>query len=194
MATDIDIASNALLLIGDSPINSFTEPGAGATVANAVYYDTKRMLLSDHPWTFALKEQYLNRLSQQPDDETNYTYAFQLPGELIRILAILPHSNYTIVGSLLYSNETVLLARYIYDVEESQLPPHFIKALEYKLAADFAVSITESTTKSEFYERKYLQQLGAARTIDSQSHPQVPIVDSPFTDVRFDGNFWSHYQ
>lgn len=189
MATDIQIASNALLLIGDDPINSFTEPGAGATVAAAIYYDTKRMMLSEHPWTFALKEQYLNRLTQQPDDETNYNYAFQLPGELIRILAIFPYSSYTIVGSLLYSNETVLLARYIYDVDETELPPHFIKALEYKLAADFAISVTENTAKSEFYEKKYMVQLGSARTIDSQNKPQVPIIDSPFVDVRFGGDF-----
>jgi len=37
MASDIDIASNALVLIGDNPINSFTEPGAGATAAANLY-------------------------------------------------------------------------------------------------------------------------------------------------------------
>ena len=193
MTTDIDIASNALLLIGDSPINSFTESGAGATVAKAMYTATKKMMLSEHPWTFALKEQYLNRLSAQPDDETNYEYAFQLPGELIRVLAVFPYSNYTIVGDLLYSNELVLLARYIYDVAESQLPPHFIKALEYKLASDFAMSVTENTIKAEFYEKKYMMQLSAARTIDSQNKPQTPIIDSPFVDVRYNGGMWRWY-
>ena len=30
MPSSIDIASNALLLIGDNPISSFDDPGAGA--------------------------------------------------------------------------------------------------------------------------------------------------------------------
>ena len=77
MASDIDIASNALILIGDNPISSFTEPGAGATAAANLYPVTYEQLLSEHPWTFALKEQKLNQLSQQPDALTNWRYAYQ---------------------------------------------------------------------------------------------------------------------
>jgi hypothetical protein len=189
MPTDIDIASNALLLVGDEPISSFDDSGAGATVAKAIYAETYGMVLSEHPWTFAFKEQELNKLSQTPDDVTGYKNAFQLPGELIRIWALLPHSMYTIVGSLLYSNEESLLARYVFKVDETALPPHVVKALEYKLASEFAMSVTESETKADLYEKKYNLQIAKARTIDSQNKPPVPIVDSPFTDVRLNGNF-----
>ena len=93
MSSDIEISSNALILIGDNPISSFTEPGFGATAAANLYAGTYEAILSEHPWTFALKEQYLSRLSQQPDQETNYTYAFQIPSDVVRIWAVLPHSN-----------------------------------------------------------------------------------------------------
>ena len=189
MSTSIDIVSNALLLVGDSPISSFDDPGAGAQIASAIYGDTYTSLLSEHPWGFAFKELRLSKLSQVPDIETNYSYAFQLPPDMIRLWAILPYSNYTIVGSLLYSNQTEIMARYIYQPEEVDLPPHFVKALEYKLASDFAISVTEDTQKSQFYEQKYLRQISLARSIDSQGRPQTAIMDQPFVDVRLNGSF-----
>lgn len=187
MASDIDIASNALILIGDNPISSFTEPGAGPEAAANLYPDTYKQLLSEHPWTFALKEQKLNQLSQTPDPLTNWQFAYQNPTDLIRYWSIMPFSNYAMVGNLVYSNQNELLARYVFRVAESLLPPHFQKALEYKLAADFALLVTEDNSKSQIFEKKYRTAIGQARTIDSQSHPQQPIIDQPFTDARRNG-------
>jgi len=184
MASDIDIASNALLLIGDEPISSFTEPGAGATAMANLYAETYKELLSEHPWTFAFKEQVLSQLSQSPDELTNFSYAYQLPTDYIRVWNLMPHSNYTIVGDKIYSNETRYLLRYIYKVAESQLPAHFVKAMEYKLASEAAVSVTEDIQKAGYYEAKYDKQLARAKNIDSQGRPSVAIVSSPFVDVR----------
>lgn len=191
MPTAIDLASNALVLIGDEPISSFTDSGAGAQAAAALYLETYRGVLAMHPWTFALKEQSLNLLSQTPDDLTGFDSAYQIPPDLVRLWAVFPHSNYTIVGSLLYSNENELLARFVFQAEETDLPPHVVKAVEYKLAAEFAIPVTESSSKAELYETKFTKQLGMARTIDSQGRPPVPVVDSPFVDVRLGGGrFW----
>lgn len=187
MPTKIDIASNALLLIGDNPISSFSDAGAGAQVAANIYPETYRSMLAEHPWSFAMKEQVLSRLSQTPDARTNYSYAYQLPADLIRVWSIMDHSSYTIVGSLLYSNQTSLLCRYIAEVDETELPPHFVTALQYKLASDFAVSVTEDQGKAQYYGVLYLKQVSMARAVDSQNKPQVAIVDSPFVDVRLFG-------
>lgn len=188
MPTDIDIASNALLLIGDNPISSFTEPGAGAEVAANIYAETYNFVLSEHPWTFALKEQLLNKLSQSPNSLTSYNYAYKTPNDMIRLWAIFPISQYAIIGPSLYSNENELLARYVYKIEETLLPPHFVKALEYKLASEFAVSITESVNRSNEFLIKYDRALAKAKNIDSQGYPQVPIIDSPFIVARFGGS------
>lgn len=187
MSSSIDICSNALQLIGDEPINSFDEPGAGPQVAKAIYQTTKETLLSSHPWSFALKQQRLNRLSQVPDKKTGFLYAFQLPTDLIRIWNIQDHSDYILINGLLYSNHKQLLCTYIYDVEETALPPQVVKALEYSLAADFAIAITENQSMNALYEQKAQMALGQARSIDSQGRPQQSIVDSPLIDVRFGG-------
>lgn len=187
MASDISIASNALLLIGDNPINSFDDEGAGAQVAKAMYHETKTQMLSEHPWSFATKQQRLNRLVQTPDILTNYQYAFQLPTDLIRIWNVQDHSDYMLVGDLLYSNATELLCTYIYDVEETQLPPHFVKALQYELAADFAIAVTEDNQMNALYSQKAMQYKSQAMSVDSQGRPQVGIIDSPLIDVRNGG-------
>lgn len=187
MPSSIDIASNALLLIGDNPISSFTEAGAGATAAANLYDQTYQSVLSEHPWSFALKEQKLSKLSQSPDDLTNFDNAFQLPVDMVRLWAIFPFTNYVLVNDILYTNENDLLARYIYKVDETQLPPHVVKALEYKLAADFSISVTEDLKKHELFEQKYRAMVAMARAIDSQQRPQESIIDSPFVDVRTGG-------
>lgn len=184
MPTSLSICSNALILIGDSPITSFTGPGAGAQAANALWTDTYRASLAEHAWTFAREEVYLSRLSATPDNKTGYQYAFQTPPGYIRLWAQMPYGTYKLVGPLLYSNFDSILARYIYEVDVDRLPSHFIKALEYRLASDFAMPVTQNITNAEFYEKKFGVQLGRARTIDSQSEPQEPIGHQPFTEVR----------
>ena len=96
----------------------------------------------------------------------------------------MPHSNYVIVGPLLYSNESSLWARYIYKVTETSLPAHMVKTLEYRLASEFAMLVTEDEGKAQYYEQKYRDMLSQARSIDSQGRPQTAIIDSPFIDVR----------
>lgn len=191
MSTKIDIASNALILIGDEPISSFDETGAGATAAANLYEATYQKVLAFHPWSFAMKEQRLSRLSQSPEPETNYKYAYQIPVDMIKIWAVLPHSNYAIVGDKLYSNSNTLLMRYLYRVDEQAIPPQVVKAIEYALASDFAMLVTESTNKAQYYEQKYRDQVALASSSDSQNRPQTAIVDSPFIRARLSGEGFS---
>jgi len=188
MPSSIDIASNALLLVGDNPISSFDDPGAGAQAAANLYPETKKRLLSMHPWSFALKQQRLNRLSETPDILTNFNNAFQLPTDLIRIWNMQLRGDYILIGNLLFSNQTELLATYVFDVDEVNMPPHVVKSLEYLLAADFSISVTEDATKAGLYEQKAINAIGQAMAIDSQGRPQRGIIDSPLIDVRFSGN------
>lgn len=187
MPSNIDIASNALLLIGDSPISSFNDPGAGAQAAANLYPQVKEMVLSYHPWSFALKEQDLSQLTQAPDTRTGYKYAYQIPTDLIRLWATFPNCDYVIVGQFLYSNEPSLMVRYVWDVEETKLPAHIVKAMEYQLASEFAISVTEDENKARLYEIKAQDQLAKASNIDSQGRPQQAIQDSPFIAARFSG-------
>lgn len=188
MPSSIDIASNALILVGDEPINSFSDPGAGALAAANLYPQVKQRFLSFHPWTWALKQQRLNLLTAAPDDLSGFDFAFQLPTDLIRLWNIQPYQNYRIIGDLLYANQnTGMLATYVFDVDEPNIPAHGVKALEYLLASELAISVTEDEDKAVLYSRKADTMMAQASNIDSQGHPQDSIISSPFIEARLGG-------
>ena len=187
MTSKIKMINNALLLVGDNAISGLDDPGFGSTVADNLYEDTYAAILACHPWSFAFKEQWLSQLSASPDVETGYQYAYRVPVDSIRIWQLIEHSDYEIIGNLIYSNLSKVLCRYIHRVLESQIPPQVAKAIEYKLAAEFAVSVTDNDRYAQIYEQKYINQLGQAQAIDSQNRPQSQIIDAPFADVRFSG-------
>jgi len=189
MPSSIDIASNALILVGDDPISSFSDPGAGAKAASNLYPQVKQRFLSAHPWTWALKQQRLSLLSAAPDDLSDFDFAFQLPTDLIRLWNIQPYQNYRIIGDLLYANQnTGMLATYVYDVDEVKIPAHGVKALEYLLASELAISVTEDENKATLYTQKANTMMAQASNVDSQGHPQDSIISSPFIEARFSGS------
>ena len=140
------MASNALILIGENSIQSLDDNAAASNLYDRAY----ESLLADHPWSFALKEQALSRNSVGPNSLTGFQYSYNLPSDLIRIWFVLPQSNYEVVGNGLNSNESSLRIRYVYRVPESNLPAHFVEAMEYKLAMDFAISVTENEDRARW--------------------------------------------
>ena len=181
MATDISMASNALMLIGEEPINALSEN----TAAENLYSSTYEYVLTESNWSFAMKEQYLSRLTATPATETGFQYAFQMPSDCIRMWAVMPASlNYRIVGDLLYCSADKLLARYIYKVAESALPAHFVKTMEYKLAADFAMSVADDAQKAQLFEQKYAAALSVSQAKDAQQHPYPGHPRNPIRLAR----------
>lgn len=188
MPTKIDIVSNALVLIGHPPISSFDpDQGAGATVGAALYDTHLENMLSVTYWRFSVKQQSLNRLSASPLNK--WKYAFQLPTDYLTIHRVNPRSNYQIYQDNIFSNQTSLEADYTFVPDATELPSYFVMAFQYKLASDFAISITNDTQKNALYESKYDREVKIAMAADAKSHPPEPIQDQPFTDVRLGGQF-----
>ena len=186
MASDIDISSNALQMIGATSINSFTDPGSGAKVASALYETILEAMLTTNYWRFTVKQQSLNRLSSTPLN--GYQYAFQIPTDSLKIERVDPRSGYKIFEDKLYSNHTEIAVDYVYRPSTSSFPAYFVLALTYKLAAEFALAVRDSDKINALYERKHLAALADGFAADAQQYPQTPILDQPFTDVRNGGN------
>jgi len=185
MASDIDISSNALTMIGAGSITSFDDPGAGAASAKTLYEPLLEALLTENYWRFAMKKQSLNRLSQTPLNE--FKYAYQIPTDSLKIEKVYPRISYKIYRDLIYTDASSIEIDYVFKPDTSSLPAYFVLALTYKLASEFALSVTDDTQKNALYEGKHMAQLAKAFTADAQQYPQTPIVGSPFTDVRNGG-------
>ena len=187
MASDIDIASNALQMIGANSISSFTETGGDAAVANALYEPIVLDILTSTYWRFAMKKQSLNKLSQTPLNEFNN--AFQIPTDNLKIERVEPRCFYKRFQDKIYSNSSSIELDYLFRVDTSAWPSYFVLLVTYKLASEFALSVTDNEQKNALYEGKYNLQIGKAYAADAMQHPQTPIVDQPFNDIRRGGPF-----
>jgi len=182
--TAIDLASNAMLLIGEETIASFTDDSTAALVAANLYGPTFEALLTQHPWRFASSKATLSRLTATPVNQ--WDYAYQLPSDFLVAQHVdAGNNNYQIYGSKLYSDKTSIVLDYTYKPDESLLPAYFAEVLEFKLASVFAIPITESATKGEYYAALANNALTRARTIDSQATPTItPSEGSPLINAR----------
>lgn len=182
--TSIDLASNALLLIGEETISSFTDDSTAALVAANLYELTYESLLTLHPWRFASTQVTLSRLTATPVSE--WSYAYQLPADFLVAQHIDDATDmYQIYGDKLYSNNTTVILDYTFKPDESFLPAYFAELLEYRLASVFSIPITESASKGEYYATLAEKQLTKSKTIDSQMSPSsAPVGNSPLINFR----------
>ena len=76
--SDIDIASRGLVLIGASPISSFSGTTTESQVAQNLYEDIVRTALTQTRWRFASNITQLSRLTETPIDDDRYDAAYQI--------------------------------------------------------------------------------------------------------------------
>jgi len=181
MVSAVQLASNALLLLGHEPISSFTESTAGAQIASNLYETTYQSLLTQHRWRFASKQAIAARLAATPINE--FSYQFQKPSDCLYLIRT-STENYEVFEDKIYANVSELNIEYLYRVQEDKLPPYFAKMFEFMLAAQFAIPLTGSIEKAQFYTGIYKDQLRIAKFTDSTQRPQDTFIDSPYTDVR----------
>lgn len=185
-ASDIALASNAMLLLGGSTIASFTEESAEAQIAANLFEHSYRLLLATHRWRFAVKQERLARLTQTP--EKIFNYMFQLPTDIIYLIRTIDSQRYEIYGDKLYSNSTDVTIEYVYNIESDKIPSHFAKAVEFYLASQFAIPLTGDTEKASYYTQQYEKALVKAKFIDSSARPNQTFVNNRYTDVRNRGS------
>ena len=178
----LSLCSNALTLLGANSIASFIEGSAESEVAALLYETTYHAMLTETQWHFATRTASLARHTETPDN--NFKYKYQLPIDCLYV-AKASSKRYEIYERDLYSDHKEVDIEYVYPVDENNLPAYFAKALEYNLAAQFAIPITENTTKAEFFANMYQVVIRKARYADASQRPNIPIQDSPYIHARF---------
>ena len=182
VTSSISLSSNALLLLGHEPIASFTDGTTGATIAANLYKDSYLNLISSFPWGFATKKASLVRMTESPLNE--YQYAYQIPTDCMYVLKT-TSTIYRIFESTIYTNEATLSITYIFSISEDRLPPYFIKACEFYLAAQFAIPLTGDLDKASYYDKKAEKELRKAKYLDSTQHPQDANYIADYIAVRW---------
>lgn len=185
--TSISLCSKALLKIGASTITSFEEGTAEAEVAANLYPYIRDGLLSSYPWSFAVAQVRLARLETSPLADYNYSYL--LPSDFLRIVSAGSGGRgrgleYRIVEDCLHTNLQEVNLTYIARPDENIFPAYFCEALINKLAFEFCIPLTESSSRAEFLSRIAEDSISRARSIDAQQATPSRFEDFTLVEVR----------
>lgn len=183
----IALCSRALIKLGARGIASFAEGTAEAEIAANLYPSTRDALLSAYPWSFASAQAALPRLAAAP--VADYDYAYQLPADFLRTLSAglegagrgVP---YRIAERRLHTDAPALVLTYIFRPDESAFPPFFDEALIARLAAEFCLPVTESTSRAELLHRLAEAEFRRARLTDAQQETPDGLADFTLVGVR----------
>jgi len=181
MATKFDIVSQALLLIGEQPISSFSE-GVSGLVASNLYDTTRDSFLTQTRWRFAVGKKQLSQLVATPLNE--WKYAYQLPSDMLMPISVYPKARYEIYEDKLYTHQNTIELDYIFRPDEAAFPAYFIEALAARLAEKFAIPITNNQTLREAMQVTAQDSYRSAAYKDAQGRPPQAIKHRPFIQVR----------
>ncbi len=178
--TAIGLCSRALIKLGAGSISSFEEETTEAHVAKQLYDTTVNALLASYPWRFALTQTSLARLTGKPT--TDFRYAYALPNDCVRILSVGTSArssgvSYRLCQNQLHTNQENVVLTYIARPTEALFPAFFTQALISRLAAEFCLPLTESTSRTDYLRKIADEEMKSARLIDSQQ-----IIPSAFQD------------
>ncbi len=185
--TNIGICSNALLKIGAEGITSFEDGTAEAEIAYSLYPLIRDSLLSSYPWSFAKAQKTLPRLNDVP--VADYQYAYLLPNDFLRVISAGNGRRgrgieYRIYENRLHTNSENVSLSYIFRPHESTFPAFFCEALIAKLAAEFCLPLTESTTRAELLEKLAEETINKARLVDAQQGTPRTMEDYSLMEAR----------
>jgi hypothetical protein len=160
--TKLSICSDALILLGATPLSSFSDGTDAAQICDRLYDDLKDSIVASYPWSWSFKKVQLARLTEEPVNEWKYFY--QLPGDRLSGVRAVFNSSATgiapiqrgweLLGDKLMSSQEQIWIDYQFSPGESALPTYFVQLLKYAMAAEIAETVTDQLTKAEYFERK----------------------------------------
>ena len=185
--TNIGICSNALLKIGAEGITSFEDGTAEAEIAYSLYPLLRDGLLSAYPWSFAKAQKTLPRLANVP--AADYQYAYLLPNDFLRVISAGSGSRgrgieYRILENRLHTDAPDVTISYIFRPHESAFPAFFCEALIARLAAEFCLPLTESTSRAELLGKLAEDAIAKARLTDAQQGSPRTFEDFSLMEAR----------
>lgn len=184
---DIALCSRALMRIGCAPITSFDDGTAESEIAGALYVPARNALLSAYGWSFATGQVALDALDDAP--LADYQHAYALPNDFLRAISAGSGGkgrglSYRIARNVLHTDADSVLLTYIFLPDESEFPPFFDAALIVRLAAEFCIPLTESTSRTEALMKMAEDEFRKAKQIDAQQDTPARIENFPLIDAR----------
>lgn len=193
MATgdQIRICSEALVLLGEEPIDSLEGDSTPQLVAARLYQPTANDLLASHPWRFNRRVEALNRIEAAPPVAVGFDAAYALPAGCLRIIA--PFIGGTAARAWEPAETVIWLDAGVNDrveleyhaaVDEQRWTPAFRQGVVYRLAAEMAVPIRDDPKARDLYLRDADRKLALARHQNATERPARRLIGGRFEALR----------
>ncbi|CNG65612.1 hypothetical protein [Yersinia intermedia] len=186
MASDISICSNALLMLGAHPINSFNENTDHARMCSNIWPSVRDDLLRNHPWNCAVSRVSLAPSTTPP--AFGYANQFPIPSDCLRILSVGAEGyeiHYQVEGKYILANTNVVALRYIKRIDEGSWDAALIHVAEMTMAAKLAYGVTASASLSAGKADEAVYALRQAKATDGQEEPPEELGGYPTFESRF---------
>ena len=191
MASVVNMCNSALNLLGASTIAALTDDTKNARLCNQRYEPVRNRVFRSHAWNCLHKRVQLAQNSTAPVVE--YTYAYALPSDCLRVLKIHNGTTDSIASALDYKLEgrnivtdegTIYLIYIALDTDPNNYDTYLRESISHQLAADLCYAITNNATLANQYMTRADERLRAARFIDATENSLGTIESSEFTDAR----------
>ena len=191
MASTVDICNSALNLLGASTISALTDDSKNARLCNQRYEPVRNRVFRAHAWNCLHKRVQLAQNTTAPVVE--YSYAYALPSDCLRVLKIHTGTNdsinseidYKLEGRNIVTNEgTVYLVYIALITDPNEYDTYLQESISHQLAADLAYAITNNATLANNYMTRADERLREARFIDATENALGTIESNEFTDAR----------
>lgn len=176
------ITNQALLLLGEAPIDSFDGGATPQVAAAASYQPVVDALLASHPWWWNRRIVPLARLSAPPSPSTGFDSAYQLPGLVFRAVVPFvdsrPVEQWGLAGDQLYIDATATSAvelEFHTRVDEQRFSPEFRQAVVSALARELCLPITDNEARWKAMVALSDQQLRKARHTNATEKPATRL-------------------
>lgn len=175
MASETEIASNALTKLGAEPLTSIDDDDTQrARLCRTYYPNTRDAVLRAYPWKCATARVDLALDAGTPiGDEWEYKFTLPVDPYCLRVLRVDDgYTDYTIEDRLLLCNESSVYIKYIRRMTDTGTFDSLLQeSIECRLAAELAYPITGSPTLINAMWELYEAKLREARTIDGMEAP-----------------------
>ena len=186
MATNLEIANQALLELGSAPITSddFTTPvSASAKVVSPAFSSVLNEVLSDYDFPVLRVVAELTSAGT-PAVDTEFDYYFNLPTDFNFLNKVtttegILQGPYRIEGDTLLVNETPIFLHYTKTITDaSVLPDYLVPAIIYKLAARIAKPLTGEINERNMMNQEYEKAFKRAKRRASQDKVPMRYIDN----------------
>lgn len=192
MTTDVSIASNALVMLGDKPIATFEDSTLDgqtvtrASVAANLWPSVRDAVIRSHPWNCCIK-----RVSLLPNSEApafDFRYQFDMPGDCLRVLSMGELGRdvpYKLEGGKILCDYSPCRLRYLFaNTNAATYDSLLVDLLTVTMASRMAYAITQSAALADAMAQRADAMARKARAVDGQEDTADPLGDDPLMRAR----------